>query len=57
MVPGVEGIKAYTMAYVTAEKERLKGTEMEELRGNRAYEILTTRAQQLSVDLGMTKAI
>ena len=53
----VEGIKAYTMAYVTAEKERLKGTEMEELRGNRAYEMLTTRAQQLSDDLGMTNAI
>jgi len=52
----VEGIKAYTMAYVTAEKERLKGTVMEELRGNRAYEMLTTRAQQLSDDLGMTNA-
>jgi len=53
----VEEIKAYTMAYVTAEKERLKGTEMEDLRGNRAYEMLTTRAQQLSDDLGMTNAI
>jgi len=52
----MEGIKAYTMAYVTAEKERLKGTEMEELRGNRAYEMLTTQAQQLSDDLGMTNA-
>jgi len=27
---------------------------MEERRGNRAYEMLTTRAQQLSDDLGMT---
>jgi len=46
-----EGIKAYTTAYVTAEKERVKGTEMEERRGNRAYEILTTRAQQLSDEI------
>jgi len=31
----VEGIKAYKIAYVTAEKERVKGTEMEERsRGN-----------------------
>jgi len=52
----VEGIKAYTMAYVMAEKERLKGTVMEELRGNRVYEMLTTRAQQLSDELGMTNA-
>jgi len=52
----VAGIKAYTTAYVTAEKERVKGTEMEELRGNRAYEMLTTQEQQLSEDLGMTNA-
>ena len=52
----VEGIKAYTMAYVTAEKERVKGTEMDKHRGNQAYEMLTTRAQELSDGLGMTNA-
>jgi len=49
----VAGIKAYTTAYVTAEKERVKGTEMEEQRGTRVYEMLTTRAQELSDGLGM----
>jgi len=50
----VEGIKAYTIAYVTAKKEQVKRTVMEERRGDRAYEMLTTRAQELWDDLGMT---
>jgi len=49
----VAGIKAYTTAYVTAEEERGKGTEMEKQRGTRVYEMLTTRAQELSDGLGM----
>jgi len=52
----VEGKKAYSMVYVTTEKKRVKGTEMEERRGNWAYEMLTTRAQKLWDDLGMTNA-
>ena len=52
----VDGIKAYTTAYVLAEKERVRAKEMEERRGTRVYEMLTTRAQELSDGLGMTHA-
>ena len=51
-----DGIKSYTTAYIAAEKERVKGTEMGERRGTRVYEMLTTRAQELLDGLGMTDA-
>ena len=34
----------------------MKGTEMESLRGTRVYELLTTRVQELSNELGMDEA-
>ena len=51
----MDGIKTYTTAYVTAEKERVRGTKMEERRGTRVYQMLTTRAQELSDGLGMIR--
>ena len=50
------GIKAYTTAYITAEKERVRGTEIEERRATRVTGMLTSRAQEPSDALGMTDA-
>jgi len=41
------------MAYMAAEKERGKGTEMETRMCTRMYDMLTTRVQELSNDLGI----
>ena len=44
----VKGLEAYTNGYIEEEKERLKGTEMEEKRGTRAYKVMETKLQEVA---------
>ena len=47
------GSRSLTNGYIEAEKERLKGSEMEEKRGTRAYEMMETKLQEVVAGLGL----
>ena len=49
----VKGIEAYTKGYIEAEKERLKGTDMEKKKGTRVFGLMETKLQELVAGLGI----
>lgn len=50
-------IEVYTNGYSEAEKERMKGTEMEKRRGTRGHEMMETKVQAIVAGLGIVASL